>query len=134
RSPGLSATDGRTSVWDPEGLDGRHPLPNPDARQGPNRDEPSRAGLQSQANDHDLRSGTADGSDQNLIALFKATRPSRSGSALAPWETQCVGPNPFFHGLGQTQQFPTPRVNGRYRIRKLPLRPMIDDADSPPRL
>src|SRR5262249_23380191 len=111
RSPGLSATDGRTSVWDPEGVDGRHPLPNPDARQGPNRDEPSRAGLQSQANDHDLRSGTADGSDQNLIALFKATRPSRSGSALAPWETQCVGPNPFFHGLGQEYAFPYPQLD-----------------------
>src|SRR6185437_8618330 len=70
----------------------------------PNRDEPSRPGLQPEANDYDLRCGTPDGSDQNVIALFKATRPSRSTavSALAPRGTQCVGPcsNPFFHGLG----------------------------------
>src|SRR5690242_13258589 len=101
-------TDCRTPVWDPQGLDGRHPLPDPDARQGPNRDEPSRPGVQPQANDHDLRCGTPDGSDQNLIALFKATRPSRSTavSALAPRGTQCVGPcsNPFFHGLGQNRK------------------------------
>src|SRR5260370_12243438 len=39
--------------------------------QGPNRDEPPRPGLQPQANDHDLRGGTADGGDQNLIASLK---------------------------------------------------------------
>src|SRR5439155_24455735 len=39
-----------------------------DARQGPNRDEPPRSGLQHKAGDRDHRCGTADGRDQNLIA------------------------------------------------------------------
>jgi hypothetical protein len=54
---------------------GRHPLPDPDPRQGPNRDEPSRPGLQPQTNDYDLRGGTADGGDQNLIASLKPHTP-----------------------------------------------------------
>src|SRR4051794_19968011 len=33
-----ATTDCRTPVWYPQGLDGRHPLPDPDPRQGPNRD------------------------------------------------------------------------------------------------
>src|SRR4029077_20205266 len=66
-----ATTDRRTPVRDPQGVDGRHPLPDPDPRQGPNRDEPPRSGLQLQANDHDLRCGAADGGDQNLIASLK---------------------------------------------------------------
>src|SRR5262249_12564113 len=55
-------------------------------RQGPNRDEPSRPGLQPQANDYDLRGGTADGGDQGLIASPNPHPPvSVSGvSALEP--------------------------------------------------
>ena len=52
-------------------LDGRHPFPDPDPGQGPNRDEPPRSGLQSEANDHDLRGRTADRRDQDLIASLK---------------------------------------------------------------
>src|SRR5438046_8567499 len=76
-TPWGTTTDGRTPVRDPQGLDGRHPLPDPDPRQGPNRDEPSRPGLQPQANDHDLRCGTADGGDQGLIASLKPHAPVR---------------------------------------------------------
>src|SRR5216684_3914958 len=75
RGHGRATTDRRTPVWDPQGLDGRHPLPDPDPRQGPNRDEPSRPGLQPEANDYDLRGGTADGGDQNLIASLKPHAP-----------------------------------------------------------
>src|SRR5882762_565885 len=71
RGHGRATTDRRTPVRNPQGLDGRHPLPDPDPGQGPNRDEPPRPGLQPQANDHDLRGGTADGGDQNLIASLK---------------------------------------------------------------
>ena len=45
RGHGRATTDRRTPVRDPQGLDGRHPLPDPDPRQGPNRDEPPRPGL-----------------------------------------------------------------------------------------
>src|SRR5205814_4158596 len=45
RGHGRATTDRRTPVWHPQGLDGRHPLPDPDPRQGPNRDEPPRPGL-----------------------------------------------------------------------------------------
>jgi len=66
----------------------RHPLPDPDPRPGPNRDEPPRPGLQHQANDQDLRGGTAAGGDPDLIASLKpqapidqpASRPSRPGN------------------------------------------------------
>ena len=47
----------------PQSLDGRHPFPDPDPRQGQNRDEPPRSGLQSEANDRDLRCRTADSGD-----------------------------------------------------------------------
>src|ERR1700738_4829242 len=100
--PGRATTDRRTPVRDPQGLDGRHPLPDPDPRQGPNRDEPPRPGLQLQANDHDLRCGTADGGDQNLIAPLKPlatvglprSRPPRPG-------TNSASPPPL-------TRFPTP--------------------------
>ena len=45
RGHGRATTDRRTPVRNPQGLDGRHPLPDPDPRQGPNRDEPPRSGL-----------------------------------------------------------------------------------------
>ena len=45
RRHGRATTDRRTPVRDPQGLDGRYPLPNPDPRQGPDRDEPSRPSL-----------------------------------------------------------------------------------------
>src|SRR5262245_6730536 len=45
RRHGRATTNRRTPVWDPQGVDGRHPLPDPDPRQGPNRDEPPRSGL-----------------------------------------------------------------------------------------
>ena len=41
----------RTPLRHAQGLDGRHPLQDPDARAGPNRDEPPRPGLQSEARD-----------------------------------------------------------------------------------
>src|ERR1700692_5018713 len=72
------------AVWDPQGLDGRHPLPDPDPRQGPNRDEPPRPGLQPQANDHDLRGGTADGGDQALIVSLKPDAPADLNRRLDP--------------------------------------------------
>src|SRR4051794_8827811 len=60
----------------PQSLDGRHPFPDPDPRQGQNRDEPPRSGLQPEANDRDLRCGTADGGDQSLIASLKPHAPA----------------------------------------------------------
>ena len=57
-----------------------------------------------------------------MIALFKATRPSRSTavSALAPRGTQCVGPcsNPFFHGLGHEYASERSWFNGSLLHRK----------------
>src|SRR5439155_17506352 len=93
-------------VRDPQGLDGRHPLPDPDPRQGPNRDEPPRPGLQPQANDQDLRSGTADGGDQNLIASLKLLASvCLSASALTPGKhgASTHTSDAFFHGLGQDE-------------------------------
>src|SRR5207244_9740158 len=60
---------------EPQGLDGRHPLPDPDPRQGPNRDEPPCPGLQHKAGDRDHRRGTADGGDQSLIVSLKPYAP-----------------------------------------------------------
>src|SRR5229473_2236187 len=88
RRHGRATTDRRTPVRDPQGLDGRHPLPDPDPRQGPNRDEPPRPGLQHKAGDRDHWCRTADGGDQNLIASRKprvpidqrAPRPSSPGN------------------------------------------------------
>ena len=45
RGHGRATTDRRTPVRHPQSLDGRHPFPDPDPRQGPNRDEPPRPGL-----------------------------------------------------------------------------------------
>src|SRR5204862_7659505 len=104
RGHGRAATDCRTPVWHPQGLDGRHPLPDPDPRQGPNRDEPSRPGLQPEANDDDLRGGTADGGDQDLIASLKLlARVCLSASALAPGKhsVSTGTSDAFSHGLGQ---------------------------------
>src|SRR6202140_1558591 len=75
RGHGRATTDRRASIRNPQGLDGRHPLPDQDARQGPNRDEPPRSGLQHKAGDRDHRCGTADGGDQNLIASRKPRVP-----------------------------------------------------------
>jgi hypothetical protein len=58
--------NGRTSIRNAESLDGGHPLPHTHARTGQYRDEPARAGLQSQANDEDHGNRTADRSDANL--------------------------------------------------------------------
>jgi transposase len=48
---------------DHQGLDGRDALPDQDAAQGENRDEPAGAGLQSEADDGALRRRSADRSD-----------------------------------------------------------------------
>src|SRR5436853_887575 len=104
RGYGRATTDRRTPVWDDQGVDGRHPLPDPDPRQGPNRDEPSRPRLQPQANDHDLRGGAADGGDQSLIASLKLLAPAGlSASALAPGKRSASThtSDAFSHGLGQ---------------------------------
>src|SRR5882762_6010089 len=89
RGHGRATTDRRTPVRNPQGLDGRHPLPDPDPGQGPNRDEPPRPGLQPQANDRDLRRGTADGGDQDLIASRKPRVPidQRAPQPLSPGNT-----------------------------------------------
>jgi transposase len=75
RGHGRATTDRRTPVWHTQSVDGRHPLPDPDPRQGPNRDEPSCPGLQHQAIDHDPRRGTADDGDPYLIAPLKQQTP-----------------------------------------------------------
>src|SRR6266513_2378457 len=113
------ATDGRTPVRDPQGLDGRHPLPDPDPRQGPNRDELPRPGLQPQANDLDVRCGTADGGDQDLIASLKLlARVCLSASALAPGKhsVSTGTSDAFSHGLGHEDPFALPTLNGRSRV------------------
>src|SRR5438552_7205954 len=102
-TPWRATTDCRTPVWHPQGLDGRHSLPDPDPRQGPNRDEPPGPGLQPQANDLDLRCGTADGGDQNLIAALKLIAPvCLSTSAIAPEKHSAPAhtSDAFSHGLG----------------------------------
>ena len=92
RGDGRATTDRRTPVWNPQGLDGRHPLPDPDPRQGPNRDEPSRPGLQSQANDHHPRCGTADGGNQELIATINPhASVDLPGTQTVLRETQRIG-------------------------------------------
>jgi hypothetical protein len=54
--------------------------------------EPSRPGLQSQANDHDLRCRTADGGDQDLIASRKPRASvDLAASQLSCRETQRAG-------------------------------------------
>src|ERR1700693_5356013 len=107
----------RRQTVEHKGLDGRHPLPDQDARQGPNRDEPPRPGLQHEANDHDLRRGTPDDGDQNLIASLKphapidqrASRPSRQGSTPR---------RPRRMTRFSTASVPTPAVG--YRSREWP--------------
>src|SRR5205085_8696411 len=62
-------------------------------------------GLQPQANDQDLRSGTADGGDQNLIASLKLLASvCLSASALTPGKhgASTHTSDAFSHGLGQT--------------------------------
>src|ERR1700687_424699 len=61
-----SQANGRASVRNFKSMDGCHPLPHADARTSEYRDEPSRAGLQSQENDEDHGNRTADCSDANL--------------------------------------------------------------------
>src|SRR4051812_30609230 len=68
RMPEAMGVRRQTVAHPPQSLDGRHPFPDPDPRQGQNRDEPPRSGLQPEANDRDLRCATADGGDQSLIA------------------------------------------------------------------
>jgi hypothetical protein len=113
---GVPTTDRRTPVWDPQGLDGRHPLPDPDPRQGPNRDEPPRPGLQPQANDHDLRCGTADGGDQDLIASRKPrTTVDQTGvSTLTAGKhaASLTSHDAFFHGLGHEHSFSPAELDG----------------------
>src|SRR5207248_10704991 len=92
--------------------------PDPDPRQGPNRDEPSRPRLQPQANDHDLRGGAADGGDQSLIASLKLLPPvGLSTSALAPGKRSASThtSDAFFHGLGQTLPSDGRSANDRFR-------------------
>ncbi len=90
-----------------------------------NRDEPPRPGLQPQANDQDLRSGTADGGDHNLIASLKPpvpidqppSRPSWPGSTarrprrMTRFSTASnqSGASPFRGGV------PTHRTGGMFR-------------------
>jgi hypothetical protein len=47
--------DGRTPIRNDQVVDGRYPFPDPDARQGPNRDEPPCSRLQSEASDRHPR-------------------------------------------------------------------------------
>src|SRR5712691_13039202 len=68
-----------------EAANGRHPFPDPDPRQGPNRDEPPRPGLQPQANDQDLRGGTAGGGDPNLIVSLTPHAPDDLPAPRPPW-------------------------------------------------
>jgi hypothetical protein len=63
------------------------------------------SGLQPQANDHDLRCGTADGGHQNLIALSRKPpidhrRLDRHGGKHSAAPTSHAA---FFHGLGHDQ-------------------------------
>src|SRR5216684_5856858 len=102
-----------------EAANGRHPFPDPDPRQGPNRDEPPRPGLQPQANDQDLRGGTADGGDQNLIASLNPEAPvclSASALPIGKHSASIDTSDAFSHGLGHEDQFPPPSLSGRYRL------------------
>src|SRR5207237_4508158 len=74
RGHGGATTDRRTSVRDSQGLDGRYPLPDPDPRQGPNRDQPPRPGL----------------------LIEPAARPSRPVN----YSASLTSYDAFFHGLG----------------------------------
>src|SRR5207302_7672080 len=75
-----------------------------------------------QANDHDLRRGTADGGDQNLIASLKphepVGRPTPPPSAPRNASPSSPSYDAFFHGLGHEGRFPPAKLNGRYRFRK----------------
>src|SRR5947208_6538453 len=103
RMPEAMGVRRQTVEHPPQSLDGRHPLPDPDPRQGPNRDEPPRSGLQPEANDQDLRGVLADGSDQSLIASLKshatvgplASRPLRPQRTARP-----ATPTTRFHTWG----------------------------------
>src|SRR3954468_539850 len=118
RMPEAMGVRRQTVEHPPQSLDGRHPLPDPDPRQGQNRDEPAHSGLQSEANDRDLWCGTAEGGDQNLIAspkppaLANLPHPDRHGR-----KTQRAAHllRRVFHGLGQTR--PSHRGIGRVRCR-----------------
>lgn len=85
------ATDRRTFVRDPQGLDVRHPLPDP----GPStRSEPEWASTSwptTSENDHDLRCQTADGGDQHLIAPLKPHAPVCL-SVLGPYAREHSSP------------------------------------------
>ncbi len=56
---GVRRQNRRAPLRNPEVMDGKRPLPDPDPREGPNRDEPPRPGLQHEANDPNLRRPTA---------------------------------------------------------------------------
>src|SRR5207245_11530741 len=120
RGPGRATTDCRTPVREPQSVDGRHPLPDPHPRQGPNRDEPPRPGVKPQANDHDLRRGTADGGDQNLIASLKphepVGRPTPPPSAPRNASPSSTSYDAFFHSLGRIERFPPPGLSAQCRL------------------
>src|SRR3954453_20239361 len=61
-----------------------------------------------QANDHDLRRGTADGGDQNLIASLKphapVGRPTPPPSPPRNASPSSTSYDAFFHGLGHNRK------------------------------
>src|ERR1700730_9884489 len=69
-------------------LDGRHPLQDPNPRKGPNRDEPPRSGLQSEACDRHPGSPAPDGGHAGLRQRLKSScfsaRPSKSDNRKPP--------------------------------------------------
>ena len=88
-------------------MDGCHPLPHADARTSEYRDEPPRAGLQSQANDEDHGNRTAD-RGTNLNPSLKPSCPNRrtpasvkTGSSDRHYRLVALSGGDSSHGLGR---------------------------------
>lgn len=69
---GVRPPDRRAPVRNPEGVDGKHSLSDQDAWKGQNGNEPTRAGLQHEANDPDPRCQATDGGYRHMIARLSA--------------------------------------------------------------
>src|SRR4029077_8221932 len=84
-----------------QGLDGSNPLQDPDPRQGPNGDEPSRPGLQSETRGSHARPTVADRGDPGLNVLRSLTPKHKPVPAPT---FRCAATAAFSHSLGHSRR------------------------------
>src|SRR3984893_4716857 len=118
--------DRRTPVRHPQGLDGRHPLQDQNPRKGPNRDEPPRSGLQSEACDRHRGCPAPDGGHAGLRPRLKSScfsaRPSKSENRKLPaGRPSADNASAFLHSLDGKRPSRLPSITGSDPKSKSPL-------------